>query len=150
MPPKHLFNMRLRRCSPGPYRALAAIMNNRVIGLAWSAVALLSTAGAAEAQQVSPLASITLSAHVSPGVRAGPAGLGATDAPSRGNLGLGSAAVNTAYRVELHASPGAEPTVLLREDRGGSVPWEVIVLELSRTSAAREPVVLDLVVRPTL
>jgi hypothetical protein len=129
-------------------------MNKRMRGLVWSVVALISTAGAAQAQQVSRIASVTLSAHVSPGVRTGPAGLQATSAPDRGDLGLGSAAVNTAYRVELHAPRGAEPIVLLRKDRGGSVPWEVIGLELSRLSgpidAAREPVVLDLVVRPTL
>jgi hypothetical protein len=127
---------------------------NKTMGLVWSVVALISTAGAAEAQQVSQVASITLSAHVSPGVRTGPAGLQATSAAGRGDLGLGSAAVNTAYRVELHAPLGVEPIVLLREDRGGSVPWEVIGLELSRlggrTGAVGEPVVLDLVVRPTL
>jgi hypothetical protein len=127
---------------------------NKRMGLVWSVVALISTAGAAQAQQVSQVAGITLSAHVSPGVRTGPAGLQATSTAGRGDLGLGSAAVNTAYRVELHAPRGAEPIVLLRQDRGGSVPWEAIGLELSRlggrTGAAQEPVVLDLVVRPTL
>jgi hypothetical protein len=127
---------------------------NKRMGLVWSVVALISTAGAAQAQQVSQIAGITLSAHVSPGVRTGPTGLQATSTAGRGDLGLGSAAVNTAYRVELHAPRGAEPIVLLREDRGGSVPWEVIGLELSRlgerTGAAQGPVVLDLVVRPTL
>jgi hypothetical protein len=129
-------------------------MIKRMKGLVWGVVALISTAGTARAQQVSPIAGITLSAHVSPGVRTGPAGLQATGAPDRGDLGLGSAAVNTAYRVELHAPQGAEPIVLLREARGGSVPWETIGLELSRLGgrmdAASEPVVLDLVVRPAL
>jgi hypothetical protein len=129
-------------------------MTKRMMGLVWSAVALIATAGAAQAQQVSQVASISLSAHVSPGVRTGPAGLRATRAQGRGDLGMGSAAVNTAYRIELHALRGAEPIVLLRQDRGGSVPWEVVGLELSRLSgrvdAAREPVVLDLVVRPAL
>jgi hypothetical protein len=124
------------------------------VRLVWSVIALISSAGAAQAQQVGRMASVTLSAHVSPGVRTGPAGLQATSAPDRVDLGLGAAAVNTAYRVELHAPRGAEPVVLFREDRGGAVPWEIIGLELSRlggrAGAEREPVVLDLVVRPAL
>jgi hypothetical protein len=62
--------------------------------------------------------------------------------------------VNTAYRVELHQPGRSSSSVVLHAGRPGLVPWNEVLTRLGGREAAgaadSQPVVLDLIVTPTL
>lgn len=120
------------------------------LGCALAGIAIL--ARPSQAQQLSATASVTLIAHVPPGVHVVPAAITQGGAPAEAPRGLGTMSVNTAYRVEVHQAPGTA-VVLYQAPEAGLVPWDAILAGLPSSSLARrgdEPIILDLVIRPAL
>ena len=124
---------------------------NRSLAAGLGALALLLGLAAipsqAQAQVRSGVASIALTAYAAPGVRA--TGTTLADRPVTGGSvsDLAGMSVNTAFRIELRGS-GARPVVLLQQDQAGLVPWDRVRALVSAPAGA--PVVLDLVLAPTL
>jgi hypothetical protein len=123
---------------------------NRSLAAGLGALALLlglAVPSQAQAQVRSGVASIALTADAAPGVRA--TGTTLADRPVAGGAvsDLAGMSVNTAYRIELRGS-GARPVVLLQQDKAGLVPWDQVRALVSAPAGA--PVVLDLVLAPTL
>jgi len=116
-------------------------------GLLALALLLAAAPSQAQAQVRSGIASIALTAYAAPGVHA--AGTTLAERPLAGGAvsDLTGMSVNTAYRIELRGS-SARPVVLLRQDKAGLVPWDQVRALVSAPAGA--PVVLDLVLAPTL
>ena len=106
-------------------------------------VGLAAGPSEAQAQLRSGVASVALTAYAAPGVHL--ASVPAVGSLPGGGVSLAGMTVNTAYRIELR---GTQRVVLLRKDRASLVPWDRVRALLG--TSATEPVVLDLVVTPTL
>jgi hypothetical protein len=125
--------------------------NPRLGRMALGALALVVGLGItpdeAQSQVRSGFASVALHAYAAPAVHVAGTVSGERPLADGGISDLMGISVNTGYRIELRGM-GTGPVVLLRQDRGGVVPWDRVLEGLDASD--RGPVLLDLVLKPTL
>lgn len=101
----------------------------------------------AHGQMRSGLASVTLTAYAAPGVQQAGTGLQANRSGGSPTTQLDGMTVNTHYRIERWA-PNQPRVIVLAAGTPGVVPWERIRAAIAGSDA--DPVIIDLVVAPTL
>lgn len=101
----------------------------------------------AQGQMRSGLASVTLTAYAGPSVQQAGTGLQANRSGGSPTTQLDGMTVNTHYRIERWA-PNQPRVIVLAAGTPGVVPWERIRAAIAGWDA--DPVIIDLVVAPTL